>query len=278
MSPKRRCRQRPIALRPACEPLERREVPSGLGIPSSLQLALQHGIANHGIKTSPAGISAIESALHGGAGSEFVNLIHKEVGNPTALLGKFTSGALTTATIRGAAARKATILSTFTGAHYDYQAIVATGALVQPSGTLELGAILRGPNRSTAPAYYVFGIDRGDGAALGPLFPSESGITPDALVTITLGPNNSNPTGTIADLTDGATTAIGAGSIQAKGSTLRVFVPTSDLPSKGLPVSSYRFAFWTQDQPADVLGNVGSFLPQSSMIAVGQSTGGGLKL
>ena len=174
--------------------------------------------------------------------------------------------------------RKATILSSFTGSRTDYQAIVATGALLLPSGTLELGAILRGPNRSTAPAYYVFGIDRGSGSTLGPLFASRPGITPDSLVTITLGPNNTNPTGTITDLTTGTVTPLPATAIQAKGSTLHVYVPTAELPSTGAPVAQYRFAFWTQSLPGNNIDNVGSFSPDSSLIPIGSSAGKGLKL
>jgi hypothetical protein len=269
----RRC-----AWQPTCETLEGRALLSGLNIPASLQSALQQGIGAHSIKTEPAGISAIKSALGGGPGSEFVNLIRHEVKDPAALLGAFTSGATTTASIPGAAARKATILSTFTGSHYDYQAIVATGAVLVKPQTLELGAILRGPNRSTAPAYYVFGINRGSGQTLPPLFASRPGITPDSLVTITLGPNNSNPSGTITDLTTGAVTNLSPAAIQAKGSTLRVYVSTSELPSTGAPVSQYRFAFWTQSQPGNNLGDVGSFLPDSSMIPIGGSAVKGLKL
>jgi len=269
---------RRVALQPSCETLEGRALLSGLDIPASLQSALLHGIGSHSIKTEPAGISAITSALGGGPGSEFVNLIRKEVKNPATLLGQFTSGATTAATIPGAAARKATILSSFTGSHYDYQAIVATGALLLPSQSLELGAILRGPNRSTAPAYYVFGIDTGSGSTLGPLFAARPGITPDTLVTITLGPNNTNPTGTITDLTTGTVTALPASAIQAQGSTLRVYVPTTQLPSTGAPVAQYRFAFWTQSLPGNNIANVGSFLPDSSLIPIGTSAGKGLKL
>ena len=179
MHPYRSRTDRRRARQPSCETLEGRALLSGLNIPASLQSALVQGISVHSIKTEPAGISAIKSALGGGPGSEFVNLIRHEVKNPAALLGQFTSGATTTASIPGAAARKATILSTFTGSHYDYQAIVATGAVLLTSQTLELGAILRGPNRSTAPAYFVFGIDRGSGHTLGPLFAARPGITPD---------------------------------------------------------------------------------------------------
>ena len=269
---------RRVALQPTCETLEGRALLSGLNIPASVQSALLHGIGSHSIKTEPAGVSAIKSALGGGPGSEFVNLIKKEVKNPAALLGQFTSGATTTASIPGAAARKATILSSFTGSHYDYQAIVATGAVLLNPQTLELGGILRGPNRSNAPAYYVFGIDRGSGQTLAPLFASRPGITPDSLVTITLGPNNTNPTGTITDLTTGAVTTLPASAIHAQGSTLRVFVPITQLPSTGAPVAQYRFAFWTQSQPGNNIANVGSFLPDSTLIPIGSSAGKGLKL
>jgi hypothetical protein len=270
--------RRRLARKPTCEILEGRELPSGFGLPASLPSALLQGIGQHAIKTVPAGVSAITSALGGGPGSEFVNLVRHELKNPSALLSQFESGATTSASVRGAAARKATILSTFTGAHYDYQAIVAAGAILLPSDTLELGAILRGPNRSTAPAYYVFGIDRGSGASQGPLFAVRPGITPDALVTITAAPNNTSVSGTITDLETGTVTSLSPAAIQAKGSTLRVFVPVSELPSRGAPPSQYRFAFWTQSAPGNAIGNVGSFLPDTTMIVVGSSAGKGLRL
>jgi hypothetical protein len=264
--------------RPACETLEGRALLSGLNLPGPLQSALVQGVAHHSIKTVPAGVAAIKSALGGGPGSEFVNLLRRGVQNPAALLGQFTSGAKTAATAPGLVGRVATILPSFTGAHYDYQAIVAAGALLLPNQTLELGAILRGPNRSPAPAYYVFGIDRGRGASLGPIFPARPGITPDVLVTITLGPGNTNPSGTITDLTSGSVTSLSPASIQAKGSTLRVFVPAGALPSTGPPASQYRFAFWTQTQPGGGIETVGSFAPDTTMIPVGTSGGRGLKL
>ena len=58
-------------------------------------------------------------------------------------------------------------------------------------------------------------------------------------------------------------TPLPATAIQAKGSTLRVYVSTAQLPSTGAPVSQYRFAFWTQSLPGNNIANVGSFLPDS---------------
>ena len=179
------------------------------------------------------------------------------------LVGQFASGARTEVALNGIAFRVATILSTYTGAHYDYQAVVAAGAVVLPKHVLELGAILRGPNRSLAPAYYVFGIDRGSGASLGPRFPELPGITPDALVTITADTNDTNPTGTITDLRTGAVSTISPSEIQFDGSTLRVFVNPAQLPSTGFPLSKYRFDFWVQSQPGNNFATVGSILPDN---------------
>ena len=148
-----------------------------------------------------------------------------------------------------------------------------------PSGTLELGAILRGPNRSTAPAYFVFGIDRGSGQhAWSAVRHRDPGSRPIPWSRSLSAPTTPIPAVPITDLTTGAVTPLPATAIQAHGSTLRVFVPTTQLPSTGAPVSQYRFAFWTQSQPGNNIANVGSFLPDSNLIPIGKSAGKGLKL
>jgi hypothetical protein len=76
----------------------------------------------------------------------------------------------------------------------------------------------------------------------------------------------------------GTVTTLSPSAIQAKGSTLRVFAAAADLPSRGVPPSQYRFAFWAQSQPGNDIANVGSFAPDTTMIPVGGSTGKGLKL
>jgi hypothetical protein len=256
--------------RPALDALEERALLSASSVlESPVRSALIQGVETSAIKTVPAGVAGILSALRGGAGSEFVRLIRKEVPNPLALVAQFESGARTEASIHGIVVRVATILSTFTGAHYDYQAAVAAGVVLVRKHILELGAILRGPNRSPAPAYYVFGIDRGSGAGLGPRFPERPGITPDALVTITAGTNDANPTGTMTDLRTGAVTNISPAAIRFQGSTLRVFVDPAQLPSTGFPLSQYRFAFWVQSQLNGGFGTVGSFLPDATEIPIG---------
>ena len=271
MQPKRRH----FAGLPACETLEGRTLLSGLHLPGSLPSALIQGIHPHAIKTDPAAIAAILAALRGGPGSEFAALIRQQIKNPLALIQKFESGATTQASINGIAVRIATILNSFTGPHYDYQAIVAAGVVLLPKQTLELGAILRGPNRSPNPAYYVFGINRGSGTAVGPYFAARPGITPDALVTITAGSNNASWSGTITDLESGSVATINPSQIQLNGSTVRVFVNTSQLPSTGFATKHYHFAFWTQLQTGKDFGTVGSIAPDATMIPIGVETGRG---
>ena len=50
-----------------------------------------------------------------------------------------------------------------------------------------------------------------------PTFASRPGITPDALVTLTVGPYGSSASGTITDLTDGSTQPIASSSIKING-------------------------------------------------------------
>jgi hypothetical protein len=262
-----------IPTHPTCETLEQRTLLSGLHWPASLSPALIHGIHPQASKTDPAAVAAIISALEGGPGSEFVSLIRKQIKNPLALIKKFENGTTTQASINGIAARIATIVSTFNGSHYDYQAAVAAGVVLLPKQTLELGAILRGPNNSPAPAYFTFGINRGSGANVGPYFSAVPGITPDALVTVTVGPFGQSASGTITDLNTGSVSTINPSQILIQGSTLRVRVSTSQLPSAGFSISHYQFAFWTQDRLGHDFGTVGSALPGSNMIRIGVEPG-----
>jgi len=271
MDRNRRRSQRHFAYHLALEPLEGRALLSGLGVTATARSAVIQGIHPTGIKTAPEGVAAILAALGGGLGSDFVKVIERQIPNSRVLglVRQFEGGSRTEVSIKGIALRVATILSTFTGAHYDYQAAVAAGAILRRRHILELGAILRGPNRSPAPAYYVFGIDRGSGASLGPRFPARPGITPDALVTITAGTNGTNPSGTITDLRTGVVSTISPSAIHFDGSTLQVIVNTAQLPSTGFPVSKYRFNFWVQSQQGGGFGTVGSFLPDAGEIPIG---------
>jgi hypothetical protein len=269
--------RRRVTLPLNCETLEGRHLLSGLGvgIPSSLASGLLGKIDTGAIKADPAGIAAITSALRGGPGSEFVTLLRHQIANPGALLNRFTSGHTSAATTAGVAVAIPGFQGQFTGRHYDHLAATAAGAILLPRNTLELGTVLRGSLDTPDPAYYVFALDRGAGATLGPVFAARPGITPDALVTISVAPYGAGATGTVTDLKTGAVANIDPSQIQVKGSVVRVFVNTALLPSEGRPISQYRFAMWTSSQLNGGIESVGSFLPDTTMIPVGVSKGGG---
>jgi len=260
----------PKSSRPVVEFLEGRSLLSGFKplVPSGLRPAMI-GEIHRTIATDPAGLAAIMSALEGGMGSEWVSLIRAGVKNPLAVIAGFSSGKYTSYSISGLTAETPSVQPAFVGQPYDQLLATVAAAAVFKGNVLELGAIMRGPFHDPATSYYVFAFNRGAGASQGPTFASRPGITPDALVTLTVGPLGSSATGTITDLTTHSTQAIPSPSIEIQGPVVRVFLKTTQLPSKGWPLQKYRFAFWTQTEPGKNISNVASFAPESSMIPIG---------
>lgn len=256
--------------RPAVESLEGRALLSGLkpfvsGGPRSALI----GQAHPSIATDPAGIAAIMSALNGGMGKEWVSLIRAGVKNPLAVITGFLTGKYTAYSISGLTARTPGVQPAFGGQPYDQLLPTVAGAAVFKGNVLELGAIMRGPFHNPEPSYYVFAFNRGAGSGLPATFASRPGITPDAVVTLTVAPYGSSATGTITDLTTQTTQDIPSSSIKIQGPVVRVFLKTTQLPSRGWTLQKYRFAFWTQTQPGNDLTTVASFAPDSSMIPIG---------
>jgi hypothetical protein len=233
-------------------------------------------MAEPAIRTNPAGVAAILNALNGGAGHEFATLVRRELPNPGAVLNGFVSGRYVQYTIPGLVAKVADAQELYDGPGLDRQFLTEAGVVLLKRHQLELAAITRGPfSDNSATSEVVFAIDRGKGAALGPTFASRPGITPDALVTATVGPFGQNNSATMTDLTTGATQTISPQNIKVAGPTVRVFIDASRLPSEGFPINHYRFAAWTQlVEYAGVsyrggISSVGSFAPESSMIRIG---------
>lgn len=139
--------------------------------------------------------------------------------------------------------------------------------------TIELAAIARGPF-TTYPGttYIAFGINRGAGTRLGPVYPTEPGITPDALVVVKVGPYGQGNSATITDLTTGATQSLSPSSISVAGPTVRLLVQASQLPSEGFALTKYTFAVWTETVPSAPISQVGSFIPADSMVPIGVET------
>lgn len=255
-------RLRPSA--PRVETLEGRALLSGPG--TSIHPTAHIALSPKSIVTDPAGVAAILSALKGGPGSEFTSLLKGQIRSLPKIVNQFISGTRTEYSIPGIAFKIPQFQEAYTGPHYDQLGATAAGGLKLKNGTYEFGAILLGSIHLPQPSTYVFGIDRGKGAATSTPFGSRPNIKIDALVSVTF--TAGTATGTVTDLTNNHTTALDPSQITTTGSTLRVYVAPSLLPSKGLPTSAYRFSFWTKSDVNGGIESVGSFVPESTMARI----------
>ena len=90
-------------------------------------------------------------------------------------------------------------------------------------------------------------------------------------MTVTVGPNGQGNSATLTDLTTGTTMPISV-PISVAGPTVRILLPESLLPSEGFPVKKYQFAVWTESEANAPIQDVGSFIPEDSMIPIGVET------
>jgi hypothetical protein len=257
------------------EPLEQRALLSVAGVEPVHErvAALLARVDERKITDSSAGETAILSTLIGGnPGHEFAALIEKEVKNLFAVVSRFESG-LSAYSIPGFTVKSPPNLQPgYTGLPHDSYALQAGGAVLLKRKQIEFGAIVRGPFTTTPFATdIVFAINRGAGARIGPAFASRPGITPDAIVTVTVGPNGQGNSATLTDLTTGSTMPISV-PISVAGPTVRILLPQSLLPSEGFPIKKYQFAVWTESEANAPIQDVGSFIPEDSMIPIGVET------
>src|SRR5207237_573992 len=133
---------------------------------------------------------------------EWVTLVRREVHNLRAVINGFISGRYVEYSIPGLVAKVPNAQPLYTGPGLDRMFLTEAGVVLFKGGQLELAAITRGPFfDNSATSELVFAIDRGKGATLGPTFAGRPGITPDVLVTVTVGPFGQNNSATITDLT-----------------------------------------------------------------------------
>jgi hypothetical protein len=260
---------------PRVESLEGRTLLSGLGIdrPHGDGSAILARSSVSKASFNSAGESAILNALLGGAGHEFVALALKEVKNPLGVAAGFADHTITQYTVPGLVVKQINLQSGYTGPPHDSFALNIGGAVVLKRKKIELGAIVRGPFTTTPFATdVVFALNRGAGQRLGPYYPGRPGITPDALVTVAVGPYGQGNSATYTDLTTGTTTPISSPVISVAGPTVRILLDTSQLPSEGFSLKHYTFAVWTESQPNAPFQDVGSFVPEDSMIPIGVET------
>ncbi len=230
-------------------------------------------LARPALSFPSAGVSAVMNAIFGGAGHEFVQLGQREVHDVGTIVREFESGTLTQFSVPGLAFKQTNLQPLYTGLPHDTLSLNAAGAVILKRKTIELAAILRGPFTTTPrTTYIVFAINRGAGGRLGPAFSSRPGITPDATVTVEVGPYGVGNSAWITDLTTGATQSINPAMISVAGPTVRLLLSQSQLPSEGFAASKYTFAVWTETEPDAPISQVGSFIPEDSMVPIGVET------
>lgn len=222
-----------------------------------------------GVRYDPEGVAAVMRALNGGPGSEFADLVRRQVPNYQTIINQFISGQRRTFNMPGGAAKIATWQPLYTGTRYDHLTATLAGAIILPNNRLELGGVMRGKFDEAEPSQVVFGINRGAGARLGPLFASQPNLTPDALVTVNVGPYGRGNSATVTDLHTGSVRQVPAKDLLVQGSVVRVYVDLRWLPSTGAAARDYRFAMWTRASASGGIENVGSFVPDGTMIQVG---------
>jgi hypothetical protein len=154
----------------------------------------------------------------------------------------------------------------YTGPHRaELNAVAATGRLL-PDGSFQFSGTNQG-RISSAPAVYVFGVDRSGNLPPGP-FTERPGVRFDAVVVVSLD-QSLHPSALVEDLASQATTVLPEGSALVKGRRVVVTVPGSALPSTGLAPAQYRFNYWPEDGGPPVSASVASFAPESTTVQVG---------
>jgi hypothetical protein len=212
------------------------------------------------------GWRAIQQAIRGGEGSEFARLVLPQVPNWPAILTGFQLGLIREYVVRGAVVKSPKLLPTFQGGGWDQLNAQAAAAVILNNRRMEFGAILRGPIDAPIRSVYVFGIDRG-GATQAPV-PGLPDHRLDALVTVVREANGA-VSGSVKDLDTGQETALRRRDIRIKGSTLRVFVKTGQLPSTGASLDRYQFAFAVRNATEGGIETVASVTPGTGTIRVG---------
>jgi hypothetical protein len=266
-------RHQHLALR--FDSLEARTLMSATGIekPARADAAIVTRLHTSAFGGDWAGKAAILNAILGGAGHEFVELAEKEIPNIFAVASIFSSSTPHQYWVRGLVAKTPNLQSGYTGLPHDVLFLTVGGGILLKHKEIELAAIARGPFTTTPfSSEIVFALNRGEGATLGPIFPERPNITPDALVTVTVGPNGRNNSATITDLTTGTTVPLSPSLIQVDGPVVRLLVSEKQLPPKGFTPEEYKFAVYSQLYLNAPFDDTGSFVPEDSMIPLGVLT------
>lgn len=278
---RRRAAQRRAVL--SVDPLEGRALLSGVA-PGGLSGLLgqvpgwYRALPGSGrVKVDPEAVGVIRDALMGrGPAADFGAMVRGQLGNLPGVVRGFLNGSRTEYAAPGVAVKIPRWQDAYTGPHYDHLTATAAGAVyTQKTGQLQLGAVMRGLFDENVPSQVVFGLDRGAGGSIGPIFASRPSLTPDLLVTLTVAPNGTGATGTIRDLKTGTETAIDPARIKVAGATVRVVLDSSQIPAQGYRIPQYRFVAWTHHGDGSAayggagIETVGSFVAERALTPIG---------
>lgn len=159
-------------------------------------------------------------------------------------------------------------LPTYAGPHNGDLDVVTTQFTLTGT-TFQFAATLNASIGTTAGAFYVFGIDRGQGTSRFGVITIDgnsydaSGVLFDSVVVIRPGGQS-----TVNDLILGTSTPLSLDNIAISGNTILAQVSASLLPSRGLSFSQYTFNLWPRF--AGVTGNsqISDFAPDNSNVQV----------
>jgi hypothetical protein len=269
-----RSRKRSRATTPAVDGLEDRSLLShaGMSLPHTHRVHPDDLGFSRSIVVTDPGEQAILNALNGGAGSDFVKLLRREVRNPAAVIGSFVSGMRTEFTAPGFAAKLPHSQPQYTGTVYDQWNGTVAGALLQPNGNFEFAAIMRGPIHNPITGYYVWGVNRGGpaNARTSPGLPGQQYDSEVVVAASSLGVSSA----AVVDLQANTVTPIDPSQVLLDGPTIRVTVPGNVLPAnQGLSPKRFQFGFWATTDPNGGLGDIESFVPDNQSVPIGIEPG-----
>lgn len=163
--------------------------------------------------------------------------------------------------------RAGDFLPTYTGARTGDLDVIRTDVTFTGSSFV-FDATLNARVGTTPSAFYVWGVDRGQGtprfgtiAGPGSASYDSGGVLFDSVVIVRPGGASAVNDLSVNPL---VATALSASSITVSGAEIRAIVPAELLPSRGLSFDAYRFNLWPRDAATAGSNQIADFAPDNS--------------
>lgn len=156
-------------------------------------------------------------------------------------------------------------LPSYTGSHGgDLDVLASTVTWDASTRMFDFSATLAAPVGTTASAFWVWGIDRGQGTQhfnTGPT-PIGAGVSFDSVVIF-----RADGSATVSRIVGGGTSVL-PGDVTGSGDTIQGSVSADLLPSLGLAFADYTWNLWPRDGAVTGNGSISDFAPDASNAAV----------